>query len=234
MPSQLLTRTSRWWLAALVVVTIVHLGWIAFAPDHPAAVVTKAMLMPLIAAVVVAAGRRPWPRVVRLVLLALVLSWLGDVVPEVVDYPTPILLGLAFFLLAQVAYIAAFWPWWRSSLPVRRPVAVLPYLAVLVLLLFVVRDGVGALLAPVTIYAVILTAMAVLASGLGRLATAGGAVFMLSDALLAVRVFTDPDLPAHGVWVMLTYVVGQLLIVWGVLGHARDAADSPVRTPAHR
>lgn len=232
--SPLLTRPVRWWLAALAVVTVDHLGLIAFTPDGPATVATKALLMPLLAGVVVAAAPRPRPRVVRLVLLALVLSWLGDVVPEVVAYATPLVLGLAFFLLAQLAYIAAFWPWRRSCLPARRPVAVLPYLAALVLLLFVVRDGVGGLLVPVVVYAVILTTMAVLASGLGRLSTAGGAVFMLSDALLAVREFTDPDLPAHGVWVMLTYVVGQLLIAWAILGHARDAADSPAGTPARR
>lgn len=219
------SRMARPWLAALAAATVVHLGLILVAPGAPTEIVTKALLMPLLAGVLVTAAPRPWPRVVRLIVLALALSWLGDVVPEVVDHPTPVLIAVAFFLLAQLAYVAAFWPWRRSSLVARKPLLLLPYLAALATLLLLVRDGVGGLLVAVVVYGVVLTSMAVLASGLGRLATVGGALFMLSDALLAISVFTDPDLPAHGVWVMLTYVVGQLLIVEGALGNARaDAA----------
>jgi hypothetical protein len=63
--------------------------------------------------------------------------------------------------------------------------------------------------------------MAILSTGLGRLAGIGGLVFMLSDALIAIGAFTDLELVAHGVWVMLTYVVGQTLIVLAVIAHER-------------
>ena len=45
---------------------------------------------------------------------------------------------------------------------------------------------------------------------------AGGAVFMLSDSLIALDAFADLALPGHGFWVMLTYVLGQVLLVVAV------------------
>jgi hypothetical protein len=68
--------------------------------------------------------------------------------------------------------------------------------------------------------------MAILSTGLGRLAGIGGLVFMLSDALIAIGAFTDLELVAHGVWVMLTYVVGQTLIVLAVIRHEARATGS--------
>jgi uncharacterized membrane protein YhhN len=76
---------------------------------------------------------------------------------------------------------------------------------------------------PIVVYELALTTMAILSTGLGRLAGVGGLIFMLSDALIAVGAFTDLELVAHGFWVMLTYVVGQVLIVLGVIAHEREA-----------
>src|ERR687889_1376452 len=71
-----------------------------------------------------------------------------------------------------------------------------------------------------------LTTMAVLSTGLGRLAGVGGAIFMASDAMIALRAFTPwYQPPVSGFWVMLTYIVGQALLAAAVLGHVRaDAA----------
>ena len=225
MTSWVMSGRAGWGLAALTAVAIAHLGLIAFVPGSVAAIATKTLLMPLLAAVVVMALRRPWSRVVRLVLLALALSWLGDLLPEVVPESGSLVVAVAFFLLAQCVYIAAFWPFRRYSLPARRPWAILPYLAVPVALLLVVLDAAGGMLAPIAVYAVVLTTMALLASGLGRLVMAGGIVFLLSDSLLAVRVFAFPDVTILGVWIMLAYVLGQALIVLGVLDHERNPSD---------
>ncbi|WP_102508447.1 lysoplasmalogenase family protein [Sanguibacter massiliensis] len=67
-----------------------------------------------------AAGRRGRPpRLVELTLVALVFSWLGDSVPRLLDGDAAFLTMVSFFLVAQVVYIAAFWPARRRSAAVR-------------------------------------------------------------------------------------------------------------------
>ena len=70
---------------------------------------------------------------------------------------------------------------------------------------------------PVVVYGLALTTMAVLSTGVSTLAGVGGAVFMASDALIALGEFTGIDLPQQDFWVMLTYVAGQTLIVLAVM-----------------
>jgi hypothetical protein len=68
--------------------------------------------------------------------------------------------------------------------------------------------------------------MAVLATGLGWVAGIGGALFFLSDSFIALRAFADVTLPAHGFWVMLTYILGQTLLVLAVVRVADGAVLS--------
>ena len=139
---------------------------------------------------------------------------------------------ITFFLLAQVAYITAFWPFrGRSVLHVRRPL-LLVYLAVVAALVAACAAGAGALLLPVLVYGACLGTMAVLATGVNRLTAVGGALFLVSDGLIALDAFASGfDLPAQGFWVMSTYVAAQVLIVAGVL--TRTPA-SPSPPPPHR
>jgi uncharacterized membrane protein YhhN len=210
---------ARAGLAALGGVTLVHLGALVGDPDGLVANVTQDLLMPLLALSLVAATASPRSGLVRLVLVALGFSWLGDAAPDLASGDNAFLVMVGFFLLAQVAYIAALLPFRDRSIVRRAPLAVVPYAAVFVALIALTREGAGSLLVPVIVYGLALTAMAVLATGLGRLAGWGGAIFMLSDALIAINAFTDLELPAHSVWVMLTYVLGQALIVLGVVAH---------------
>jgi uncharacterized membrane protein YhhN len=225
---------ARAGLAALVGVTFVHLAAQVGDPDGLVANVTQDLLMPVLAWSLAAATSSPRSRRVRLVLLALGFSWLGDAAPDLAPDDLAFLVMVGFFLLAQATYIAAFLPLRDRSVIGRRPVATLPYAAVFVALIALTRAGAGSLLVPVIVYGLALTTMALLATGLGRLAGVGGMVFMLSDALIAIGAFTDLDLPVHGFWVMLTYVLGQALIVLAVIragrgGEAGCGTSSPAR-----
>jgi uncharacterized membrane protein YhhN len=51
----------------------------------------------------------------------------------------------------------------------------------------------------------------------------GAMSFLLSDALLAINKFVAP-IPMAGLWVMLTYITAQYLIVKGC---SKDFADQP-------
>ncbi|KRE39154.1 hypothetical protein ASG73_02050 [Janibacter sp. Soil728] len=211
-------------LAALVVVTLIHLGAQAAAPGGVLADVTQVLLMPLLLWFLVTTTRRPHSLLVRLTVVALVLSWLGDTVPRFVADGSELgfMLMLGAFLLAQLAYVAALYPFAESSIARTRPALVAPYALALVALLVVVTLGSG-FIWQVALYGVAIMTMAVLATGLDRVATIGAIIFVISDALIAVRAFADVELPLHGVWVMLTYVVGQAMLV-AAIAH-RDRVD---------
>lgn len=213
-------------LAALVVVTLVHLLAQASAPGGVLADLTQVLLMPALAWVLVASVPSPDSRLVRLVLLALGLSWLGDTLPRFADDGSDIGFGLMLgsFLLAQLAYVAAFFPLVSGSIVRTRPLLLAPYLLALVVLLLLTAGGAGALLPAVVVYGIAIVAMAVLATGIDRVAATGAVVFLVSDAFIAVRAFADLELPLHGMWVMLTYVVGQALLVVAVAHHERAVA----------
>lgn len=231
------STAARICAAVAVVLVLVHLTAEASGAEV-LSMVSQWTLMPALAAVVVAATRRPRSRLVRWVVVALGFSWLGDLMPSLVPDDVSFLVMVGFFLLAQVAYVVAFSPSVRSSVLHRRRLLVLPYVAVLAGLLALCAPHAGGLLGPVVVYGVTLTLMAVLATGLGRVAALGGAIFLGSDALIAVEAFVPWwDLAGQGFWVMLTYTVGQGLLAAAVVRrdadeHRAPAADGASRRPA--
>lgn len=233
-----LSMAARVWVAVTVVLVVVHLvAQLTGAEDL--ARVSQWTLMPAVAAVVLTATRWPRGHVVTWTLVALGFSWLGDLVPSLVGDDAAFLVMVGFFLLAQVAYVVAFAPLVRRSVLHTRPVLLLPYAAVLVVLVGLCAPGADALLVPVALYGGVLVAMAVLATALGRLGAAGGAVFLVSDGLIALEAFVPWwDLAGQGFWVMLTYTVGQGLLAAAVIGRnvaeRRAPEPRPVRTYVQR
>lgn len=216
-------------LVALVVVTVVHLVAQGVAPGGVLADLTQVLLTPLLAWLLLTTTRLPRSRLVRLTLLALLLSWLGDTLPRFVAEGSAAGFGLMLgcFLLAQLAYAAALAPFVGRSILRTRPALLAPYVLALVVLVAVTAGGAGAMLPAVVVYGLAIVTMAVLATGLDRVATVGAIVFLVSDALIALRAFADVELPLHSVLVMLTYVVGQGLLVAAIAHRDRTAQPSP-------
>ncbi len=224
----------------LVAAAVVHLG------AHLAAAarlteVSQWFLMPLLAAWVVAATTgRSRDRIVRLTLAALVASWLGDTVPDLVPSGASFLAMVGFFLCAQACYIAAFWPFRSRSVlgSLRaastgrrraRATATVAYVVVFIALVAACAPGTGSLLVPTIVYGLCLVSMAALATGVNGRVALGGAIFLVSDSLIALQAFTSwYALHQHGFWVMLTYVVGQALIASGVVAQVRIGARTGV------
>lgn len=167
-------------------------------------------------------GGRSGQAMRRAVLAGLVLSLLGDVA---LLWPREgFLPGLVAFLLAHLAYLVAFTRG-GIALAVRRgPFAL--YALVAAAVLWRLWPGVPqALRGPVIAYVLCLAAMAaqaaarwlVLAEGstvqarLARRGALGGALFLLSDALLATNRFAGP-LPLAPLWVLASYWAAQWLI----------------------
>jgi uncharacterized membrane protein YhhN len=223
-------------LAALAAVTAVHLA-AQLRGAGAIADATQVILMPLLLLALLAGTTPPRGRLPGLFALGLGLSWMGDALPRFLDGQLQFLVMLGSFLLAQILYAAALWPLRRDSLLGRgtpashsavrraalRRVALLPYLGAAVVIVVLCAPAAGPLLPALVVYASALCTMAVLATGLGVRGVIGGALFVVSDALIALDTFGVLALPAHAFWVMLTYVGAQVLLVLGVLGrHARD------------
>lgn len=165
-----------------------------------------------------AAGRRGRrPRLVELTLVALVFSWLGDSVPRLLDGDAAFLTMVGFFLVAQVVYVAAFWPARRRSAAVRARWSLPIYAAALVAVVAACAGEAGMLLPAVVVYACTLATMSILAWGLGPVAGIGGVTFLVSDAMIALGAFAPSFAPPQRDFlVMVTYVAAQVLIAFAV------------------
>lgn len=221
-------RAARLLLGVLAVVTAVHL-LAQLIGSSGLTDITQVLLMPLLAGVLWWQTSAPRGRLVSLTLAALGLSWLGDSAPKLTGGDPAFLLMVGFFLLAQISYIVAFLPYRRRSVlhVDRRWLAA--YVAVVVALVAACVGGAANMLVPVLVYGACLGTMAVLSTGLNRVAAVGGAVFLVSDGLIALDAFVPGfGLPAQGFWVMATYVAAQVLLVAGVLRARADTDVSPM------
>ena len=162
----------------------------------------------------------------RMIFIGLFFSWIGDIVLEIEkNGEMMFMIGLTFFLLAQVSYFIAFIMTPGNGWPLKKLIMmILPVVIYgMFLLAFIFRD-LGEMRLPVVIYALVILAM--LAAAITRggktgiasfwLVLAGATLFVLSDSLLAVNKFSYA-IPAAPVLIMSTYVLGQFLIVIGFL-----------------
>ncbi|MEV7191938.1 lysoplasmalogenase [Streptomyces sp. NPDC093510] len=185
--------------------------------------VFKPLLMPLLAAYV-ATRRGP-----RLLIAALLFGWGGDTF-LLFDAEPAFLAGMGSFAAGHVCYLVLFKRYGAGPPRARGAGLVAAYtlaLAVTVALLW--PDLPADMRGPVAGYSLLLTAMAFGATTLGVTAAAGGALFLLSDTLIATGVADWPQLPRPDFAIMLTYVAAQTLLTKGVLTAAETPRDP---TPA--
>ncbi len=229
--------STAWGSAVLVaaLLTIIADPW---ALDAPAlAWIFKPMTTLFILAHAWGRGRET-PVIRTWILSGLVLSLIGDVA---LLWPKEgFLVGLVGFLLAHLAYLVAF-------TRVRRFAAHwLPFLVYALVaggVLFALwRTVPVALRWPVAVYVVFLAAMAAQAAVIWRAARGtddepralglalGGALFVASDALLAVNRFALP-LPVSGLWILATYWSAQWLIASWLAPARRRSAHMPLNRP---
>lgn len=220
------TRRGQVALAGFGAMAALHLAWQFVDEDGLVSSASQILLMPTLAGVL-AAARPQRTRLNDLVLVALGASWLGDSVPRFLADDPGFLSMVGCFLVAQVAYIAGFLPHRAQSAPWTQWPARWPYLAAFAGLVGWCLPGAGTLAPPVILYGAALTTMALLSPGVSTLAGVGGAIFMASDGLIALHAFADLTLPVHDFWVMLTYLIGQALIVAAVITHEDEPASSP-------
>lgn len=204
------------WLAATVLSALLAIAAAPWALGQPwLNVVFKPLTTVLVIAMAWPRGRGT-PALRRWVLAGLVLSLAGDVA---LLWPREgFLPGLVAFLLAHLAYLAAFTRVQRLAAR-RLPLAF--YALVSALVLAALWPGVPpGLRLPVLLYVLALATMAAQAAVLWRAAPAdaaarrlalGGALFVVSDALLAANRFMAP-LPLVSLGVLAPYWTAQACI----------------------
>lgn len=207
--------------AALLALTgaVAALDWWAVATERRSwEQIAKPATLALLVCAAVAGGALGDPSG-RFLLAALVLGLIGDVF-LLGEGNSAFRAGLAAFLMGHLAYVACF-----AASGLMRPAWALIGLAMTAAALIVARGvlpsthrlGGAALSVPVGVYMVVIGAMVTTAWMTGSLTVgAGAAVFVVSDTVLAVHRFVGP-LPHGRLITMVTYHLGQIVIVVGLL-----------------
>ncbi|HUR14349.1 MAG TPA: lysoplasmalogenase [Mycobacteriales bacterium] len=143
---------------------------------------------------------------------ALALGGAGDVA-LLGDSGVAFTAGLGSFLAGHVAWMTALRRREGSGFLRRRPAAAVPYVAAFAGLNAYLWPRTGKDRLPVLVYSTALLGTALVALDTGKARTAaGGALFLVSDTLLALEKFGDLHLPLHEGLVMATYTGAQGLL----------------------
>lgn len=163
----------------------------------------------------------------KLMVGGFLFSWFGDIALMLERMnPHLFLLGLGNFLLAHLCYIFAFYYSTKNSttpsLLRHKPYFFLPLLMYGFGLFYLLLPNLQHLVMPVFVYALVITLMSIFAlNRKNRVSNRsfkfvfyGSLLFVLSDSLIALNKFLL-QIPLSGVWVMLTYMLAQYLIMKG-------------------
>lgn len=161
----------------------------------------------------------------RLIIIALVFSWIGDVTLQLVQFREDFfLIGLGSFLIAQLIYMFAFFSTSGANILRKRIYLALPVVIYGILILWLLWDGLGDMMIPVTVYCIVILTM--LLGAINRkskvnpqsfqLVLFGAILFVISDSLIAINKFTQPFELAR-ITIMSAYVTAQFLIAIGCL-----------------
>jgi uncharacterized membrane protein YhhN len=186
--------------------------------------ITKCLLAPVLVGWALTAGR-------PLLAVALVLCLGGDLLLELDGL---FVAGMASFAAAHVAFVTLFVR--AGALRERRPAPglVLLYLAAAVGVVVWAWGGLEPDLRPIVpVYAALLLATAVTSSAVDRVAGVGGALFLVSDGIIALgeagRV--DPGSALVSVAIMVLYGAAILLLTVGALRLPVARAAAPSASP---
>ena len=167
------------------------------------------------------------------ILLALVFSWLGDVLLMFESINSSFFIfGLVAFLSAHIFYIFFFENVIRKERLNKNYWWFIPVLIYYVALISVLSPHLGDMKLPVRIYGIVISYMLIQALQTGRinnraaagLMIVGAILFITSDSILALNKFYQPFEYA-GIAIMASYGIAQLLITLGAMRYITSASN---------
>jgi uncharacterized membrane protein YhhN len=180
---------------------------------------TKPLATVVLVAIAAGAGEMDGDARAALVVAA-ALCLAGDVA-LLGDSDARFLLGLSAFAAGHVAYVVTAllvgvsWPRLAIAFPVLA--VLLGFQAMTRMLPGALRHGGPPMLVAVAAYSLIISAMVVTATGTPSwLAFTGATLFAISDSMIAYNRFVQP-FPRADLPIMVTYHVGQLLLIGGLI-----------------
>lgn len=164
----------------------------------------------------------------KLFIGAVLFSFLGDIL-LLYDTELFFMLGLVSFLLAHILFISMVIGMLKRSTIKQKIIAVIPFLGTYVGLLFLLTDSLGEMLIPVVIYGLVISVFGVVSllnhliskSNASRYLLFGAVFFVVSDSLLAINKFYEPQ-EYYPVIVIITYIIAQYLICKSVIENSKE------------
>lgn len=207
-------------LAASLALALFHFRWLEKPASHLRAALKSAPVL-LLAMYALLAGAP------ALLVLALLLGALGDACLAYDGEPA-FIAGLSAFMISHLAYVALFFPSVELGLVIAsawRYAAAWIFVVLMAMMLLVLWRPVGKLVVPITVYAIVIVAMALSALALEPVPpSAGAALFVMSDAALATQKFlVKPGSPLTKrlkPFVWGTYYAAQLIFTLAIAGLA--------------
>ncbi len=166
----------------------------------------------------------------KLIVLALVFSWLGDVLLIFESKNENFfILGLIAFLIAHIFYILFFEKIILAENLKKRYWLFLPVMVYYVVLISVLSPTLDDMKWPVRIYGIVISYMLIKALQAGWIKNrmtafyliTGAVLFVISDSILALNKFYM-SFEYAGVLIMLTYGMAQLLIAVGAVRYINN------------
>lgn len=213
-------RNSHW-IIAFFIALLAHL--IAIAIDQPLLErVTKPLLLVNLGCFFIAETSQSAGKLRTFILLAILLSWIGDILLMFQGNDELFFIaGLFAFLLAHIFYIIFF-----HKIRVKEEIKSNAWFLLIIVVYYAalmnfLSPYLGDMKLPVRIYGIVISFMFLLALHMvyhsnklmGRFLLLGAFFFVLSDTLLALNKFWQP-LPYAGILIMLTYGLAQFMIVY--------------------
>jgi len=174
----------------------------------------KPMLLTLLAVVYLAASNKPnfW------YVLGMFFCFVGDVL-LMFKGANFFMYGLAAFLLGHIVYIKITVSFLPKDLTVKMITSAFPFVFFFGILMYLIYPNLNEMLIPVVVYGVTISTFGSVAflNYRGDKSTEnlwlfiGAIIFILSDSLIAMNKFYEPN-EMYGVTIMITYILAQFLI----------------------
>lgn len=206
------------WLVAFAVVATVHLV-LNGADAAPWDSITKCLLAPLLAGWVATSGGP------RLLVVALALCFLGDLLLEVDDL---FVVGMAAFAGAHLAFMTVLVRRGALGRIRARPALAIGYGLVAVAMVAWCWSGLEPTLKPaIPVYAALLVGTAATSAAVDVRAGVGGALFLVSDGIIALSEAgrVDPGAATTGLAIMALYLLAIWLLATGIMRSTPHRTD---------
>lgn len=200
--------TSLFFIAAITDI------WGIITENEMMQTIAKPMLLTLLALVYLVSVKKPllW------YVLGMFFSFVGDVL-LMFNGANFFISGLLAFLLAHVVYIKVTSSFLPKDLTVKMISSALPFVVFLAILMYLVYPNLGEMLIPVAVYGIVISTFGAVTllnyrsekSTENLWLFIGAAIFILSDSLIALNKFYEPN-EIYGVAIMITYILAQFLI----------------------